>query len=188
MKQPAQYRLESPLDLETCKDRLRKQMREHVTFGMDYRPLYGEIREDRVTLRMASGLRNPLTPHFYGVIRQIPGGTELAGEFKTPEWARAAIWVWGTMMVLAPCGLTAVAEVFMIFMLRILWPYQQELGIDQFYSLLAMPALLLFLPLIGLLLGVGLPLLFIAIPRNDPEKIKALLERTLEAQGKENPS
>jgi hypothetical protein len=109
-------------------------------------------------------------------------GTMVRGEFMLHDVAKwmALIWmiVWGIM----PCGLTAIVEVALVSFLVAMGENLRGLGDELYQELMRIPVMLLLFPVVGVVVGVGFPVLFAALRISDRDRMIELLKSILEVE------
>lgn len=179
-----QYEIRSPLDPETCVRRIEDQLRKNTLSNRDRRPLWGKVQEQSLSVRLASGMRNPFAPYFRGRFEPMENGTLLCGECQLSSGLKTVAVAWALLWILLPCALTAFVEVGLIALLLTYGEQLRLLGDETYHTLLSMPIMILPFPVMFAIIGTAFPVLFIGLRRGDCEKIAGLLEATLDGKGK----
>lgn len=177
-----QYAIRSPLAPAMCIRRIEDQLQKNTLSNRDHRPLWGKVQEQSISVRLASGMRNPFAPYFRGHFESTEGGTLLRGECQLSPGLKAVAVVWGLLWILLPCALIAFAEVGLIALLLTYGEQLRLLGDEMYRTLLSMPIILLPFPVMFAIIGIAFPVLFITLRRGDCERITGLLEATLEGE------
>lgn len=173
--------LYSPLSLDDSIQRVEGQLAGALSWSGN-QPFWGNVEGDRFSLRLARGLRNPFAPYFRGRFEPTASGTVLRGECRVPGGAKVAAIVWGIVWLCAPCSLTLVVGAAWAGLFLGFGESLRVLGDEAYRTLLTLPIAFLGLPVVGVVFGVGFPLLFIALRRGDCERIVELLRDLLEIE------
>ncbi len=181
-----QYEIRSPLDPETCSQRIENQLCKNVLSNQDRGPLWGSVQERNISVRLATGMRNPFAPYFRGRVEPAESGSLLCGECQTSSGLKTAALVWGLLWIVLPCAMTVVVEAIWIAFLFAFGEHLMQLGDETYRTLLSIPILALPFPIINAFIGIGFPVLFLTSRRGDCERIARLLEVATEGKRQVN--
>jgi hypothetical protein len=179
----------SPLSPEICEERIRAQIYQigHPSQSAG-KPLWGQVKEGTFSLRLSKGLRNPLAPYFQGTLEPVSGGTLVRGEFKVSQGFKIGIAVWAIVMTVSVCGMFVVIEGGLIALLAAMGEELRALDPELYRStIVGLITTVPFMTVLGILLAVGLPLLFIVTRRGDPERIIEHLTEILDLEERTPP-
>lgn len=166
--------LHSPLSIEECRRKLVEKLEERVFMG--------SVKEQKISLRLGNGLRNPFAPYFQGNLERTINGTILRGVIKIQEVVKWAAILWCVFCILTPCIMTALVEAGLLsFVVLVGIENLRELGNELYQTLIALSVMVLLFPLAGVAFGIGFPALFAWIRSNDREKIVETLAKLLDA-------
>lgn len=177
-----QYEIRSPLDPGTCSQRIENQLCKNVLSNQDRGPLWGSVQERSISVRLATGMRNPFAPYFRGRVEPAESGSLLCGECQTSSGLKTAALVWGLLWIVLPCAMTVVVEAMWIAFLFAFGEHLMQLGDETYRTLLSIPILVVPFPIISAFMGIGFPVLFITSRRGDCERIARLLEVATEGK------
>jgi hypothetical protein len=178
------YELYSPLSVDECIRRLAALVEDiSNVYRQSDRPLLGRTQAERFSVRLAGGVRNPFAPYFKGRLEPWGDGTMITGECRILKGAKIGAGIWVGLWLLGPCILTVAADVVLVGLLLALGDSLQQLDAETYRTFLTLPIMIWSLPVLGGLIALGFPALFIGLRRGDCEKILALFEDILEVEG-----
>jgi hypothetical protein len=151
------YVLHSALAPNAIADALRRSIDEKhwMLFSLSgyrgYRPLIGEISENKFTVQKRRYSRNDFAGHLFAQYWPEAGGTRIEAYFDPPAWARyfMRVWLAGAVLIGMPIFVTTVLDVI---------TGSHRMSGDRWVGLVVPPALILYgtvIPRIGRLLGKG---------------------------------
>jgi Flp pilus assembly protein TadB len=165
--------LYSPLSREECEQKLLGKLEEKVFLGW--------VKEQKFSLRLGKGLRNPFVPYFQGKLGRTNNGTILKGEIKIHAVVKWGMIIWGIFWILTTCLMTVLIGAGLLGLMALVGIENlRELGNETYLTLITMPVTLLSLPLVGVVFGIGFPVLFVWDGMNKREKMIEKLENILE--------
>lgn len=175
------YTCYSPLSPAACARRLAGLLQTRgVGSPAPDKPLWGAVEEGRFSFRRASGYRNLFAPHFRGTLRPSGGGTVLQGQFGLLPAAQVGAVIWAAVWVLSTCAGTAIVLGTGLAFWMIGREFLMQLEGDVYQEIVGAFVMMLGFPVLGVLVGLGFPVLFVKVASRDRDRILAELEGALE--------
>jgi hypothetical protein len=169
----------SPLSPEACAERIEAELQQDRRHR---KPLWGKVTAEGFSLRRAFNLRNPFAPYIKGTFEpQADGGTVVRATCAVPQAAKIGAVIWAAIWLIAPCAMTVIVDLIVIGFLAAFGDQLAPIAEELRPLLVSLPITSVGFPIMGALVAVGFPALFIVLRRGDCDNLTARLTTLLEA-------